>query len=252
MTTEQKGAGAGTVTPPQADSQFARKHPAGFLSAYAITGAFAVIMLIVLFLLIGHAVPTHDALTRTDVAVNAWMESHATETGETIFTWVSYIGAPLLAASVVITLVVFGRRGDWFHVWAVALVTGGGLLLSTILKFVFHRARPLTAAEFMTHPSYSFPSGHAMNSMVTYGFLTLLLLNRVHERGRRVGIVLAALVVIGAIGFSRVYLGVHFVTDVVGGWLAGAAWLIVGIGGYRFAQQRLATTQFDAIRLARR
>lgn len=237
------------ITPPRANSQFARRHPAGFLSAYAVAGALAVIVLVTLFLFIGHAIPTQDALTRTDRAVNAWMESHGTETGETVFTWVSYIGAPLLAATVLITLVVLARRRDWFHVWAVALVTGGGLLLSTILKFVFHRARPLTAAEFMTHPSYSFPSGHAMNSMITYGFLAFLALDLVRERGRRIAIVIVALVVIGAIGFSRVYLGVHFVTDVVGGWLAGTAWLIVGIGGYRFAQQRLSQAQMNGARL---
>lgn len=226
------------VTLPQADSEFAREHPAGYLSAYAIAGAIAVIVLVVLFLLIGHAIPTHDALTRGDAAVNAWIESHNTEPGETIFTWVSYIGAPVLAVTVLIALIALARQRDWLRAWAVALVTGGGLLLSTILKLIFHRARPLTAAEFMTHPSYSFPSGHAMNSMITYGFLALLLLDRVHASGKRVAIVLAAVIVIGAIGFSRVYLGVHFVTDVVGGWLAGAAWLIVAIGGYRFAQQR--------------
>ncbi len=231
------------LTPPQSDSQFARHHPTEYLTAYAIAGAIGVIVLIVLFLFIGHEIPTHDALTRGDAAVNAWMESHNTEPGETIFTWVSYIGAPVLAATVAISLIVFARRHDWFHVWAVALVTGGGLLLSTILKFVFHRARPLTAAEFMTHPTYSFPSGHAMNSMITYGFLLLLLLDHVHERGKRVALVLGGLVIIGAIGFSRVYLGVHFVTDVIGGWIAGAAWLTVGIGGYRFAQRRFARRQ---------
>lgn len=231
------------ITPPQADSQFAQRHPAGFLSAYAVAGALAVIVLVTVFLFIGHAIPMQDALTRADRAVNAWMESHGTETGETVFTAVSYIGAPLLAATVLITLVALARRRDWFHVWAVALVTGGGLLLSTILKFTFHRARPLTAAEFMTHPSYSFPSGHAMNSMITYGFLAFLLLARVQELSRRLLIILVALIVIGAIGFSRVYLGVHFVSDVVGGWLAGTAWLIVGVGGYRFAQQRLSRAQ---------
>jgi len=228
------------VTPPRSDSRFARRHPTEYLTAYAIVGAIAVIVLIALFLFIGHEIPTHDALTRGDAAINAWMDSHNTEPGETIFTWVSYIGAPVLAVTVAISLIVFARRHDWFHVCAVALVTGGGLALSTILKLVFHRARPLTAAEFMTHPSYSFPSGHSMNSMIAYGFLLVLLLDRVHERGRRVALVLGGVVVIGAIGFSRVYLGVHFLTDVVGGWLAGAAWLIVGIGGYRFAQRRFA------------
>lgn len=226
--------------PPQGDSGFAREHPTGYLSVYAIAGAIAVIVFVVLFLIIGRAIPTRDALTRGDAAVNAWMESHSTEPGETIFRVVSWIGAPVLAATVIITLIVLARRRDWFHAWAVALVTGGGLLLTEILKLVFHRARPLTAAEFMTHPSYSFPSGHAMNSMIAYGFLAVLLLDRTRERGRRVVIVLGALALTGVIGFSRVYLGVHFATDVVGGWLAGAAWLLVGIGGYRFAQQRLS------------
>jgi len=231
------------VTPPQSDSRFARRHPAEYLTAYAIAGAIAVIVLIALFLFIGHEIPTHDALTRGDAAINAWMDSHNTELGETIFTWVSYIGAPVLAVTVAISLLGFARRHDWFHVWAVALVTGGGLVLSTILKLVFHRARPLSAAEFMTHPSYSFPSGHAMNSMIAYGFLLVLLLDHVHERGRRVALILGGIAVIAAIGFSRVYLGVHFLTDVVGGWLAGAAWLIVGIAGYRFAQHRFARRQ---------
>ena len=226
------------VTPPAADSQFARRHPAGYLSAYGIVGAIAVVVTVALFLVIGHALPAHDALTRGDLAVNAWFEAHNTEPGEILFTWVSYVGAPVLAATVIATLIVLARRHDWFRAWAVALVAGGGLLLSAMLKLVFHRARPLTAAEFMAHPSYSFPSGHAMNSMITYGFLALLLLDRVHERGRRIAIVFGALALTGAIGFSRVYLGVHFMSDVAGGWLAGAAWLIVGIAGYRFAQQR--------------
>lgn len=227
-------------TPPQSDSRFAREHPGSYLGIYAVAGGVAVVVLVVLFLLIGHAIPTRDALTRGDAAVNAWIESHNTEPGETIFRWVSYVGAPVLAVTVVIALVMLVRRHDRFHAWAVALVTGGGLALSEILKLAFHRARPLTAAEFMTHPTYSFPSGHAMNSMITYGFLTFLLLARVRERARRIALTLAAVIVIAAIGFSRVYLGVHFVTDVVGGWLAGAAWLIVGIGGYRFAQRRVA------------
>ena len=222
-------------TTPQGDSQFAQRHPGRYLSAYAIVGAIAVVVFITLFLFIGHAVPMRDALTRGDAAVNAWMESHNTEPGETIFKIVSWIGAPVLVATVVITVAVFTRRRDWFHALAVVFVTGGGLVLTEVLKLTFHRARPLTASEFMTHPTYSFPSGHAMNSMIAYGFLAVLLLDRARDRTRRIAIVLSALLLTGAIGFSRVYLGVHFVTDVVGGWLAGAAWLLIGIGGYRFA-----------------
>jgi len=100
----------------------------------------------------------------------------------------------------------------------------GGMLLGSLLKHGFSRPRP----ELVTHGSYivtsSFPSGHSMMSAVTY--LTLGgLLNRISLKHRvKVYVLLCAVLLTLLVGFSRVYLGVHWPTDVMAGWTIGAAW----------------------------
>ncbi|CAN5314764.1 phosphatase PAP2 family protein [soil metagenome] len=108
----------------------------------------------------------------------------------------------------------------------VIVAAGGGMVLSTALKYGFDRPRP----ELVPHGSYvytaSFPSGHSMLSAVTY--LTLgALLARVHPRRRmKVYFLTLAAVLAVLVGISRVYLGVHWPTDVLAGWSVGAAWAL--------------------------
>jgi undecaprenyl-diphosphatase len=135
---------------------------------------------------------------------------------------------------------VLALRRDWLRAGALAITVGLGAALNTLLKVIFHRGRPETATEFITHQSWSFPSGHAMGSLIGYGFLGFLLLERTKDRRARVAIIVAAALLAGAIGFSRLYLGVHYLSDVIAGYLGGAVWLMVSITGYRFAKQRLA------------
>ena len=113
-----------------------------------------------------------------------------------------------------------------------------GTALNYGLKTLFHRGRPEYSSEFIHRASWSFPSGHAMDSLIVYGFLAFLLLERTTSPTKRRLIVGAAAVLIGTIGFSRMYLGVHYLSDVVGGFLAGMVWLMVCIAGYEFAQAR--------------
>ena len=104
---------------------------------------------------------------------------------------------------------------------------GGGYLVSNLLKLGFGRPRPELVAHLVDVRSLSFPSGHAMLSATTY--LTLgALLARVHSRRRIKAYLLA--VAVGTtllVGVSRVYLGVHWPTDVLAGWCAGAAWAML-------------------------
>jgi len=105
------------------------------------------------------------------------------------------------------------------------IALGGALLIDFTMKLIFQRPRPkLDYAAVL--PDYSFPSGHSMNGMVFYVGLGLVAWS---VFGRRVGIpatILGAVLAIG-IGTSRIYLGYHYLTDVVGGFLAGIAWLLI-------------------------
>jgi undecaprenyl-diphosphatase len=100
----------------------------------------------------------------------------------------------------------------------------GALALDLALKYAFHRERP--PVFFGTEPaSYSFPSGHALCSFCFYGVMAGLIAARVRSPALRIAVwALAALLVI-AIGVSRVYLGMHYPSDVIGGYLAAAVWV---------------------------
>jgi undecaprenyl-diphosphatase len=115
------------------------------------------------------------------------------------------------------------------------VTAGGGALLNTGLKSVFHRARPTFASEFPVS-SWSFPSGHAMDSLIGYGLLAYWLGERFPHRRFIIRYAAAALILL--IGFARIYLGVHYLSDVIAGFAAGTLWLTVCITGYQFAERR--------------
>ena len=125
-------------------------------------------------------------------------------------------------------------RRDWRHVAVLAITCGGGALLNGALKLAFHRARPSYAAEFHV-ASWSFPSGHAMDSLIVYGLLAYWLGTRLREY--RAIVYIGAALLIGAIGYARLYLGVHFLSDVIAGYCAGFVWLSVCVTGYQFAER---------------
>jgi undecaprenyl-diphosphatase len=105
-----------------------------------------------------------------------------------------------------------------------AITMAGAAGLDVVLKLAFHRARP--AAFFGTSPnSYSFPSGHALGSLCFYGALAVILSARTPRRSTRACIWAVALVLIGMIGLSRIYLGVHYPSDVIAGYSAAVVWV---------------------------
>ncbi|MEM8505294.1 MAG: phosphatase PAP2 family protein [Cyanobacteria bacterium P01_D01_bin.1] len=108
-----------------------------------------------------------------------------------------------------------------------ALNALGGVVLSNVLKLVFNRPRPELWPRLITETTYSYPSGHALGSMILYGFLSYLLITlypRYSLAWRVIGIVL-----ILAVGFSRLYLGVHWPTDILAGYGVGFLWVTVCI-----------------------
>jgi undecaprenyl-diphosphatase len=132
-----------------------------------------------------------------------------------------WVVVPLLAVAVAF----FYRKG--WRLSAVLLVVSiaGSIVLTTVLKGVFERARPELFDSGYQASFYSFPSGHATVAVGFYGMLTLVLAYRLRGTARWTLVILGILVVL-LIGFSRLYLGVHYPTDVLAGYLAALLWLV--------------------------
>jgi undecaprenyl-diphosphatase len=151
------------------------------------------------------------------------------------------LGAELLSAFMTVLLVAFAYGRRWGAVAGLLLVTVGAQLQNNVLKDLFQRTRPTPLVGLIAAQAFSFPSGHAMVAAAFYlfvGYVSWRLL-----RGRlRVACVTAIVVVVLVVGLSRLYLGVHYFTDVVAGYLAGLAWAnAVIIGGTLLGRRRRAS-----------
>ncbi len=149
--------------------------------------------------------------------------------------WLHEVGRDLSALGGVcgLTLLTVGvlgylLLGKLYHAAGfVALAVGGGWLLSTLLKSGFDRPRPSVVPHLDVVDSSSFPSGHSMLSAVVFLTLGSLLARLTPSYRLKVYFVSVALILSGLVGMSRVYLGVHYPTDVLAGWAAGLVWAVL-------------------------
>lgn len=124
-----------------------------------------------------------------------------------------------------LTALMMLRRGRKHDAWTVVVSTGGAMAINTILKNIFQRQRPQELARRIALPkSHSFPSGHSLLSAATYPIVAHHLVERESLAAQALAHSVAGLTILG-VGFSRVYFGVHFPSDVLGGFAAGFAWL---------------------------
>jgi undecaprenyl-diphosphatase len=122
--------------------------------------------------------------------------------------------------------------------WLVLAASAGGLIISSLLKHEFERRRPSVVPHLATVYTSSFPSGHSMMASAVYLTLGALLTRIVPERSAKVYFIAVAILVAILVGLSRVYLGVHYPTDVLAGWTAGSVWALVCWQVARYLQQR--------------
>jgi undecaprenyl-diphosphatase len=128
----------------------------------------------------------------------------------------------ILAIAIVATIAVRDYRSGLY----LALVYAGAQILSNGAKVLIARPRPEIVPHLVDAGGFSFPSGHSTLSAGTYLALGLLIAGRQSTTSMRVLVLLAAATPIALVGFSRIYLGVHYPTDVLGGWLIGASWAL--------------------------
>lgn len=196
---------------------------------------------------------TNDPLARWDLSFARWLSDERSAAGTDVFRAVTFFGSPAVALAVAAAFcAVLYRRRQLVDAAFLPVVLGGAELLNLILKLSFHRSRPEVALVHLD--TYSFPSGHAMISAAAYGALAYLAWGRLRRRRSRMLLAGGTTVLIALIGFSRLYLGVHYLSDVLAGIAGGAFWLALSIViqatyGDRFAS-RYDGSRVD--RLARR
>jgi membrane-associated phospholipid phosphatase len=179
-----------------------------------------------------------DPLVRWDAAAAAWVHAHTTPGGIRFFGALTQLGSSTFTLMMAAAIAPALRRQRALLVgWLVAFF--GGVALEGLLKAVMQRTRPPYATAYLHNASYGFPSGHAMASTIGYAMLGYLVSRLADLRGwRRTSVYVGAALLIAAIGLSRVYLGVHYPSDVVAGFAAGAAWVAICLTGIRLAERR--------------
>ena len=135
-------------------------------------------------------------------------------------------GGTVLTAIVVITLGLLAVRRLWLTAGLVLAATWAGSVLSAQAKLLFGRPRPELVDHLVEVRGLSFPSGHATNSAIIYLTLALLISQVVPGRRTRAYIIAVAVLLTGIVGVSRVYLGVHWPSDVMAGWSIGTCWAL--------------------------
>ncbi|MDQ2961805.1 MAG: phosphatase PAP2 family protein [Pseudomonadota bacterium] len=188
----------------------------------AIAAVFAL-----LFAMVVYDVVTSGVLSERDTQMVAWLHVHGSAALNTFMTWVSLSGGPAITCAYATALIAaYLARRRIAAALAVGSIVYGAALFNIGVKHVIQRGRPALEDPLMTLPTYSFPSGHAAASTV-FGGLICILAWRSGFRGLRARIAIACAVAwIALVGISRVYLGLHYPSDVVAGTAEGLFWLM--------------------------
>jgi len=233
---------AETIQHPSRLARFvaARLDPKAYLGLHVTVSLTIAALALWLFGAVLEEVLDNATVVRLDVATLDWMAVHTSPLGFGVFSAITHLG------DIVITVIaVAGAWVLWHQRHRLVLVCWlsaflGGVLVNRLLKLLIHRSRPIRVLHVS---SFSFPSGHTMAATIGYGMLAYVMATYWRPRGTKPRFLfLAAAVLALAVGVSRIYLGVHFPTDVIGGFAAGTAWLAICVTGTRIARETPAAT----------
>ena len=165
-------------------------------------------------------------LAVADVHFSNWLHIHSVSWVTTTLRIITNLHSATVICIVALPLgVVLWRQRERFWLLVFWLSVYGGWALNRILKLAFQRARPQFADTIQTLTSYSFPSGHTMAATVFYGALVMFFISRTKHWPARVVASAFAMLMILLVAFSRVYLGAHYLSDVLGAMAEGFAWV---------------------------
>ncbi|MBN9388999.1 MAG: phosphatase PAP2 family protein [Chloroflexi bacterium] len=190
------------------------------------------VALVLLFALLADKV-FDKGLVNTDNRIALWSYSLTNPVLTFGLTVITEIGSPLgIAILTGLTIGFFIWRKMYAYACLAALTSLGSAIINETLKQIFHRVRPdlLPGGPHLT--SYSFPSGHSTGSICFFGFLIWASWKLLKSQPLKIVITIALSLMILLVGFSRIYLGFHYPTDVLGAYLSGGCWLIALLSSY--------------------
>lgn len=217
----------------------ARFSPREVLGLHLTAGLAALILSVSLFGMLASDVVSGAPITEIDMRLAFWFNRHADAAWIPVIMFITHMNHPVGVLAMAAVFVWFLRaRGAHYWVVTVGLAVPGGMLVNVLLKYTFQRARPHFEQPLVELATYSFPSGHTSGATVFYGVLAAYFVMRYTGAGQRLLILLAASGMIALVAYSRVYLGAHYLSDVLAGVAVGSAWLAICITGISTLRRR--------------
>jgi len=215
---------------------------------HVLAGSAIALAAAVVFGLIAADIANASALRALDVQVADTFARHTLRGMTRTMASISdlHVTAIILVLVAVLALAI-ARRREWHWLACLVVAVPGGMALNWLIKQIIARPRP-RFPDVATLTSYSFPSGHTAGAALFYGFLAAYLIAHIRTHAMRVIVGLVALFMVALVGFSRIYLRVHYVSDVVGALFESIAWLALCLTAMACAGDRTERRPGNAIR----
>lgn len=219
----------------------ARLTPGGELGLHLTAGVLLLVAAVSAFGEIAEDVFGQDDITLIDHYVSSWFYLNAAEPVTSFMLLVTHLhSAPGIIVLAILLALYFHFRKAPYWVLTVAVAVPGGMLLNVLLKYAYQRARPSFEEPLLTLSTYSFPSGHAAAATLLYGVIACYLVMTSRRWSRRVLAMLGAVLMVLLVGTSRVYLGVHYPSDILAAVVESCGWLAVCITSLSTLRRRRA------------
>ncbi|MDO8571305.1 MAG: LssY C-terminal domain-containing protein [bacterium] len=220
--------------------EFCEKHPrvCGFVrkrltadetfGLHLTVGIITAFICVAVFFNILEDVLTKDPLIQYDIAVINLIQIFRTQQFTNVMLFVTYLGQwQVILLGITAMCVYLASLRRWHAIVVLILSTGIGELLVLLTKFLIKRPRPILVNALATESGFGFPSGHSFVAVSFYGLLTYFLYQKAKRKLTKVSIVFLGCSIVSAIGFSRVYLGVHWPSDVFASYFLATSWLVI-------------------------
>ncbi len=210
----------------------ARLSPQGELGLHLTAGIVVLVLAAWIFAELAEAVMGAGQITVLDQQVAQWFNTHAVAWLTPVLVLVTHLHSVIgiFVLSALLALYFYVKQA---HYWLLTLLVAmpGGMLLNVLLKYTFVRARPVFDEPIihLTLSSYSFPSGHTATATILYGIIGGYLMCRASRWSGRFAIAAGTVLMVALVAFSRVYLGAHYLSDVLAAMVESSGWLAVCI-----------------------